>query len=1091
PSGYKRSKFGSSDWHKVVENRPPKAQKKKHLFRSLQATKFFQTTELDCAEAGLVDIKQMRTRASTHLIRMKSLGDLSVFYYRLQHIQLALKLTSDALQSQSRQIEGFEADAKRKMKIIMKQENDDSNAIVSKPDQICSLGENWMKTVTRAKFLWNRNHHLHLWQWLPVGMELLISFSLHILSHVLDMLPFSLSIKLAVLASRKELQTRKERLAQQHRERMRDRGVDLKKNNCSMWFDLMHLTDGADKGKVILEVNINTSTISDDKHRRAGDLGNVEVGEDVASSINSAVRNLQQSFLRFCWLGKNGVPQFVATIYQQRALDINERELGLDHPDTMKSYGDLSVFYYRLQHIQLALKKMKIIMKQENDDSNAIVSKPDQICSLGENWDFSLYQYMFYYNLIDEDSYKGKVPLESQPSSSSLAVGCYSVFQHEVVLLIRRCMNLEKLKRDGDSLSSKIQKKLRIIISFSLHILSHVLDMLPFSLSIKLAVLASRKELQTRKERLAQQHRERMRDRGVDLKKNNCSMWFDLSTYDGADKGKVILEVNINTSTISDDEHRRAGDLGNVEVGEDDISQKDFLIPDYVPLRDAQVEKQLHVLACPVAGGDGTAGWILGMISDLNLAQPPPVATVPLGTTTIFRSLLVGLPSFSKLQNLIVLKQATIYQQRALDINERELGLDHPDTMKSYGDLSVFYYRLQHIQLALKLTSDALQSQSRQIEGFEADAKRKMKIIMKQENDDSKAHLLCQTGVRLAHIEEKLDEDSYKGKVPLESQPSSSSLAVGCYSVFQHEVVLLIRRCMNLEKLKRDGDSLSSKIQKKLRIILNMDLDTMSGVLDLFHELKILSHVLDMLPFSLSIKLAVLASRKELQTRKERLAQQHRERMRDRGVDLKKNNCSMWFDLMHLTDGADKGKVILEVNINTSTISDDEHRRAGDLGNVEVGEDVAMVWYGTDVEILGILSQSQQTQPPPVATVPLGTTTIFRSLLVGLPSFSKLQNLIVLKQATIYQQRALDINERELGLDHPDTMKSYGDLSVFYYRLQHIQLALNQSRQIEGFEADAKRNGYSRKGQKESQKQANPSTEWKRQRKGQSLESSK
>ncbi|GAY62743.1 hypothetical protein CUMW_220240, partial [Citrus unshiu] len=29
--------------------------------------------------------------------------------------------------------------------------------------------------------------------------------------------------------------------------------------------------------------------------------------------------------------------------------------------------------------------------------------------------------------------------------------------------------------------------------------------------------------------------------------------------------------------------------------------------------------------------------------------------------------------------------QATIYQQKALDINEREVGLDHPDTMKSFG----------------------------------------------------------------------------------------------------------------------------------------------------------------------------------------------------------------------------------------------------------------------------------------------------------------------------------------------------------------------------------------------------------------------
>ncbi|RLN24278.1 uncharacterized protein C2845_PM07G25120 [Panicum miliaceum] len=33
-----------------------------------------------------------------------------------------------------------------------------------------------------------------------------------------------------------------------------------------------------------------------------------------------------------------------------------------------------------------------------------------------------------------------------------------------------------------------------------------------------------------------------------------------------------------------------------------------------------------------VAGGDGTAGWLLGIVSDLKLAHPPPVATVPLGT---------------------------------------------------------------------------------------------------------------------------------------------------------------------------------------------------------------------------------------------------------------------------------------------------------------------------------------------------------------------------------------------------------------------------------------------------------------------------
>ncbi|KAJ0983642.1 hypothetical protein J5N97_011897 [Dioscorea zingiberensis] len=42
-----------------------------------------------------------------------------------------------------------------------------------------------------------------------------------------------------------------------------------------------------------------------------------------------------------------------------------------------------------------------------------------------------------------------------------------------------------------------------------------------------------------------------------------------------------------------------------------------------------QIQKRLRLI---VAGGDGTAGWLLGVVSDLKLAQPPPIATVPLGT---------------------------------------------------------------------------------------------------------------------------------------------------------------------------------------------------------------------------------------------------------------------------------------------------------------------------------------------------------------------------------------------------------------------------------------------------------------------------
>ncbi|GFP89541.1 diacylglycerol kinase 5 [Phtheirospermum japonicum] len=43
----------------------------------------------------------------------------------------------------------------------------------------------------------------------------------------------------------------------------------------------------------------------------------------------------------------------------------------------------------------------------------------------------------------------------------------------------------------------------------------------------------------------------------------------------------------------------------------------------------SELEKKLRII---VAGGDGTAGWLLGVVSDLKLSQPPPIATVPLGT---------------------------------------------------------------------------------------------------------------------------------------------------------------------------------------------------------------------------------------------------------------------------------------------------------------------------------------------------------------------------------------------------------------------------------------------------------------------------
>uniref|UniRef100_A0A453FPK7 DAGKc domain-containing protein n=1 Tax=Aegilops tauschii subsp. strangulata TaxID=200361 RepID=A0A453FPK7_AEGTS len=43
----------------------------------------------------------------------------------------------------------------------------------------------------------------------------------------------------------------------------------------------------------------------------------------------------------------------------------------------------------------------------------------------------------------------------------------------------------------------------------------------------------------------------------------------------------------------------------------------------------SEIHRRLRLI---VAGGDGTAGWLLGVVSDLKLVHPPPVATVPLGT---------------------------------------------------------------------------------------------------------------------------------------------------------------------------------------------------------------------------------------------------------------------------------------------------------------------------------------------------------------------------------------------------------------------------------------------------------------------------
>ncbi|XP_021713443.1 diacylglycerol kinase 5-like, partial [Chenopodium quinoa] len=55
--------------------------------------------------------------------------------------------------------------------------------------------------------------------------------------------------------------------------------------------------------------------------------------------------------------------------------------------------------------------------------------------------------------------------------------------------------------------------------------------------------------------------------------------------------------------------------LENLKQKEDDLAIK--------------IQEKLRLV---VAGGDGTAGWLLGVVCDLKLSHPPPIATMPLGT---------------------------------------------------------------------------------------------------------------------------------------------------------------------------------------------------------------------------------------------------------------------------------------------------------------------------------------------------------------------------------------------------------------------------------------------------------------------------
>lgn len=86
-----------------------------------------------------------------------------------------------------------------------------------------------------------------------------------------------------------------------------------------------------------------------------------------------------------------------------------------------------------------------------------------------------------------------------------------------------------------------------------------------------------------------------------------------LATYRGILNHSQVFDVG----ETSPDQvlHRFLGNLEKLKAQNDEVA--------------AEIRANLRII---VAGGDGTAGWILGVISDLKLENPPPVATVPLGT---------------------------------------------------------------------------------------------------------------------------------------------------------------------------------------------------------------------------------------------------------------------------------------------------------------------------------------------------------------------------------------------------------------------------------------------------------------------------
>ncbi|KMZ63329.1 Diacylglycerol kinase [Zostera marina] len=104
-----------------------------------------------------------------------------------------------------------------------------------------------------------------------------------------------------------------------------------------------------------------------------------------------------------------------------------------------------------------------------------------------------------------------------------------------------------------------------------------------------------------------------------------CPVVVFINSKSGGQQGTALLETYrrlLNKSQVFDLEEGTPQEFLERIYRNLDKLKKDDELAD-------EIEKKLRLI---VAGGDGTAGWLLGVVCDLNLSRPPPIATVPLGT---------------------------------------------------------------------------------------------------------------------------------------------------------------------------------------------------------------------------------------------------------------------------------------------------------------------------------------------------------------------------------------------------------------------------------------------------------------------------